>query len=91
MKGKILPGKVLLKKATETITKAGIIIPSTVKIDDYIAVVVMYNPIEKLQVELNVGDKVMYSRHAVTENNKITIDDEEYLLLNVMDIQYIFS
>lgn len=91
MEGKILPGKVLLKKATETITKAGIIIPSTVKMDDYIAVVAMYNPIEKLQLDLKVGDKVMYSKHAVNENTKIVIDDEEYLLINVTDIQYIYS
>ena len=90
MKGKILPGKVLLKKEEETITKAGIIIPVTAKVDDFIGVVVMYNPMEKLPIELNPGDKVKYARHAENDSTKITIDDVNYLLINITDIQYIY-
>lgn len=91
MKGRILPGKVLIKKDEYTLTPAGVILPSTVKDIENIGTVVMVGEIpEKINIELSIGDKVLYSKFSNNENNKIKIEDVEYMLISITDIQYIF-
>lgn len=90
MKGRILPGKVLVKK-NENVTKSGLFLPETSKEGVNIGKVILLGSIpEKMNIDIQEGDEIMFAKHASSDVNKVMIEDEEYLLMNLMDIQYIF-
>ena len=73
----------------EETTKSGIVLPDTVRERPQEGEVVAVGPGryldhgKRLDMELKVGDKVIYSKYAGTE---IKVEDEEVLVLGVNDV-----
>ena len=91
---KPLSDRVVLKplEAEET-TKSGIILTTDSKEKPQQAVVVAVGPGgfregEEVDMDVEVGDKVVYSRFAGTE---VKLDDEEYILVRQDDILAILA
>ncbi len=86
---KPLADRVVIKhlEAEET-TKSGIILTGTAKEKPQEAVVVAVGPGgvvdgEKIEMQVKVGDKVLYSKYAGTD---VTVDKEEYVIVKQGDI-----
>ncbi len=88
LKGKILAGKILVKpQAAETKTASGIIIPDSAKEKPLQGEVVLVGAEKKdEQMEVAVGDVVLYGKYAGTELN---IEGIDYLLISQSDVLYI--
>ena len=75
--------------AAEEKTSGGIIIPDTAKEKPQVGEVVQVGPGKRnddgarQEMEVKVGDKVLYSKYAGTD---IKLDTEEYVLLSEKDI-----
>ncbi len=89
MRLKPLGDRVVIKllEAEET-TKSGIILTGTAKEKPQEAEVVAVGPGgivdgEKVEMQVKVGDKVIYSKYAGTD---VTIDKEEYIIVRQSDI-----
>lgn len=89
MKLKPLGDRVVIKhlEAEET-TKSGIILTGAAKEKPQEAEVVAVGPGgvvdgEKVEMQVKVGDKVIYSKYAGTD---VTIDKEEYVIVRQNDI-----
>ncbi len=73
----------------EEVTKGGIVLPDTAKEKPQEGEVLAVGPGKltdegkRLEMEVKVGDKVIYAKYAGTE---VKIDDEEYLILRESDI-----
>lgn len=72
----------------EEITKSGIVLPGTAKEKPQQGEVIAvgsgeYIDGKKVELEVKVGDKVIYSKYSGTE---IKIDEQEYLILRQNDI-----
>lgn len=90
IKGRILPGKILVKK-DENKTKSGLYIPETSDKTINIGTVVLVGSIpEKMNIELEVGDRVMFYPHAASTPNQVELDAQILYLMNLTDIQVIF-
>ena len=90
MKVKPLGDRVVVKPApAEEKSKGGIILPDTAKEKPVIGEIVAVGPGKiaddgkKIQMEVKVGDKVLYGKYSGTE---VTIDDEELLIMREADI-----
>lgn len=91
MKGRILQGKILIKK-DENRTKSGLYIPATSEKTINTGTVVLVGVIpEKMNIELEVGDRIMFYPHAATTPNQVEINGEELYLINLGDVQFIFD
>ncbi len=89
MKLKPLGDKVVVEvtKSEET-TKSGIVLPDTAKEKPVIGKIIAVGSGEvidgkKVELDVKVGDKVIYSKYAGTE---IKLEGEEYLVLRQNDI-----
>lgn len=86
---KPLGDRVVIKHLeAEEKTKSGIILTGTAKEKPQEAVVVAVGPGgvvdgEKVEMQVNVGDKVIYSKYAGTD---VTINKEEYVIVKQGDI-----
>jgi len=86
---KPLADRVVLKQLeAEEKTKSGIILTGTAKEKPQEAVVVAVGPGgivdgEKVEMQVKVGDKVIYSKYAGTD---VTVDKEEYVIVKQGDI-----
>lgn len=85
-----LADRVVVKAiAQEEKTKSGIVLPDTAKEKPQEGEVLAVGPGKvaengsRVAMEVNVGDKVIYSKYAGTE---IKVDGEEYLVLRETDI-----
>ncbi|NLI89143.1 MAG: co-chaperone GroES [Epulopiscium sp.] len=72
----------------QEVTKSGIILTGAAKEKPEEAVVVAVGPGglvdgEKVEMEVKVGDKIIYSKYAGTE---VTMDNEEYVVVRQEDI-----
>lgn len=89
MKLKPLGDRVVVKpEEKEQTTKSGIVLPDTAKEKPQEGKVVAvgtgkYEDGKKIDLEVSVGDKVVYSKYGGTE---IKVDEEEYLILSERDI-----
>jgi len=82
MKIKPLGERVLIKPISEEKrTEGGLVLPDTSKEKPQKAIVAAVGKLE--DVELNVNDKVIFSKYAGTE---IKIDSEDYILIDATDI-----
>jgi len=82
MKIKPLGERVLIKPISEEKrTEGGLVLPDTSKEKPQKAIVVAVGKLE--DVELNVNDRVIFSKYAGTE---IKIDSEDYILIDATDI-----
>lgn len=96
MKVKPLADRVVVKALLgEEKTKSGIVLPDTAKEKPQEGEVVavgsgklIESTGERMQLEVKVGDRVLYSKYAGTE---VKIDGEEYLVLSERDILAIFE
>lgn len=88
LKGKVLPGKILIKpQEAEEKTSSGIIIPDSAKEKPQQGEVVLVGQAKKDEpMVVQKGDVVLFGKYAGTE---INIDDEDYLLMSQQDILYI--
>lgn len=88
IKGKVLPGKVLIKPSpAEERTSSGIIIPDSAKEKPQKGEVILIGEAKKDETNVaKVGDTVLYGKYSGTE---INIDGTDYLLMNHSDILYI--
>jgi chaperonin GroES len=88
VKGKVLAGKVLVKPMeAEEKTASGIFIPDSAKEKPQQGTVVLVGVAKKdEQVEVKVGDVVLYGKYSGTE---ITIENNKYLLMNQTDVLFI--
>mgnify|MGYP000988915728 FL=1 len=73
---------------TEETTKSGIVLPGSAKEKPQMAEVLAVGPGgmvdgKRVEMEVKVGDKVIYSKYAGTE---VKIDDEEYIIVRQNDI-----
>lgn len=86
--GRPLSGKVLIKpKAAEQKTASGIIIPDSAQEKPLQGEIVAVGAAKKdEEMEVKVGDKVLYGKYSGTELN---IDGEDYLLMSQSDILFI--
>lgn len=86
--GRILPGKVLIKpQEAEERTASGIIIPDSAKEKPQQGQVMLVGPDKKDEAMIvKNGDVVLYGKYA---GNELTIDGEDYLLINQSDILYV--
>jgi len=86
---KPLGDRVVLKQlAPEETTKSGIILPTAAKEKPQEAEVVAVGPGtvvdgKKIEMEVAVGDKVIYSKYAGTE---VKLDSEEFIVVKQGDI-----
>ncbi len=89
LNGKVIAGKVLVRPSqAEEKTAGGIYIPDSAKDAPLNGEIVLVGNAAKDQnVEVKVGDKVMYGKYSGTE---LVIDNESYLLMSQSDILYIF-
>ena len=91
---KPLGERVVIKKLeAEQTTKSGILLPDSAKEIPEGAVVVAVGPGavvdgKRVEMEVKVGDKVLYSKYAGTE---VKLSDEEYIILKQEDILAIFE
>ncbi len=90
MKVKPLADRVVVKPSpAEEKSKGGIILPDTAKEKPVIGEIVAVGPGKiaddgkKIQMEVKVGDKVLYGKYSGTE---VTIDGEELLIMREADI-----
>ena len=82
MRIKPLGERVLIKPITEEKrTEGGLVLPDTSKEKPQKAEVIAIGKLE--DVDLNVGDRVIFSKYAGTE---IKIDSEDYILIDSGDI-----
>ncbi|MCM1565450.1 MAG: co-chaperone GroES [Dehalobacter sp.] len=94
MKLKPLADRVIIKAVpSEERTKSGIIMPDTAKEKPQEGEVIAVGPGkvekgERIPMEVNVGDRVIYSKYAGTE---VKYDGNEYLILRETDIQAVIS
>ncbi|ADY56950.1 10 kDa chaperonin [Syntrophobotulus glycolicus DSM 8271] len=94
MKLRPLADRVIIKAVpSEERTKSGIIMPDTAKEKPQEGEIIAVGPgrIEKgerIAVDVQVGDKVIYSKYAGTE---VKFDGEEYLILRESDIQAVIG
>ncbi len=88
IKGKVLAGKVLVKPMeAEEKTASGLYIPDSAKEKPQQGTVVLVGVAKKdEQVEVKVGDVVLYGKYSGTE---ITINNDKYLLMNQTDVLFI--
>jgi len=88
--GRPLAGKVSVKpELAEQKTASGIIIPDSAKEKPQRGKVVAIGKSKKdEEMEVNVGDMVLYGKYSGTE---IKIDNEDYLILNQHDILLIIQ
>ncbi|MBM7559956.1 co-chaperone GroES [Marinitoga litoralis] len=83
MKVRPLGNRLLIKPVIEEKkTEGGIVLPDTAKEKPMRAEVVAVGNIDS-DVELNIGDHVIFAKYSGTE---IKIDDEDYILIDVDDI-----
>jgi chaperonin GroES len=91
MIGRILPTKILLRESPkeEKKTASGIIIPDAViQTPTSMAIAVLVGEgTNVLPMIVKCGDKVLFSPHATA---KVRIDDEDFLLLDIKDVFYIY-
>lgn len=86
---KPLADRVVIKKLeAETTTKSGIVLSGTAKEKPQEAEVIAVGPGalhegKRIEMEVKVGDKVLYSKYAGTE---VKVDGEEYTILKQDDI-----
>ena len=86
---KPLGERVVIKKLeAEETTKSGIVLTGTAKERPQEAEVVAVGPGavvdgKRVEMEVKVGDKVLYSKYAGTE---VKLDDEEYIVVKQNDI-----
>ena len=79
---------------TEEMTKSGIVLPETAKEKPQEGEVIavgngrLLDSGQRIPIDLNVGDKVLYSKYA---GNEVKIDGVEYLILREMDILRVIS
>lgn len=79
---------------TEEMTKSGIVLPETAKEKPQEGEVIavgngrILDSGQRIPIDLNVGDKVLYSKYA---GNEVKIDGVEYLILREMDILGVIS
>ena len=88
-KGRILPGKVLVRPIKEE-EKQGLIYKpvDVIKVKTYAGEVVMVSePLANLPVVLSVGDRIFHSPHSFVS---VTVDNEELRLLNQNEILFIW-
>ncbi len=92
---KPLGDRILIKpSAKEEVTKSGIVLPDTAKEKPQEGTVIAAGPGrlgddgKRLEMEVKVGDKVIYAKYAGTE---IKLENEEYLILSEKDILAISS
>lgn len=83
-----LGDRVVIKKVeSEEKTKSGIVLPNSAKEQPQMAEVLAVGPSitndNEKKEELNVGDKVIFSKYSGTE---IKIDGQEYTILKIEDI-----
>ncbi|GKX64834.1 co-chaperone GroES [Inconstantimicrobium mannanitabidum] len=89
MKVKPLGDRVVIKRLeAEEKTKSGIVLTGTAKERPQEAEVVAVGPGavvdgKRVEMEVKVGDKVLYSKYAGTE---VKVDSEEYIILKQEDI-----
>lgn len=89
MKIRPLADRVVIKKVeAEEKTASGIVLPGTAKEQPQIAEVVEVGPGgivdgKEIKMELNIGDKVIYSKYAGTE---IKLEGQEYIILKQSEI-----
>ncbi len=89
MKIRPLADRVVIKKVeAEEKTASGIVLPGTAKEQPQIAEVVEVGPGgivdgKEIRMELNIGDKVIYSKYAGTE---IKLEGQEYTILKQSEI-----
>lgn len=83
MKVRPLGNRLLIKPVIEEKkTEGGIVLPDTAKEKPMRAEVVAIGTIDD-DVEINVGDYVIFAKYSGTE---IKVDDEDYILIDVDDI-----
>jgi len=73
---------------SEETTKSGIVLPGSAKEKPQMAEVLAVGPGgmvdgKRVEMEVKVGDKVIYSKYAGTE---VKIDEEEYIIVRQNDI-----
>lgn len=84
-----LGDKVVLKQlVAEETTKSGIVLPGQAKEKPQQAEVIAVGPGglvdgKEVQMQVKVGDKVIYSKYAGTE---VKLEDEEYIIVRQNDI-----
>ncbi|SHH36808.1 co-chaperone GroES [Thermosipho atlanticus] len=84
MKVRPLGSRLLIKPITEEKrTEGGIVLPDTAKEKPMKAEVIAVGNIEDSDIEINVGDKVIFSKYSGTE---IKIEDEDYIIIDLDDI-----
>lgn len=89
MKIKPLADRVVIKRLeAEEKTKSGIVLPGSAKEQPQMAQVIEVGPGgivdgNKVEMEVSVGDKVIFSKYAGTE---IKIEGQEYTILRQSDI-----
>ena len=89
MKIRPLADRVVIKKVeAEEKTASGIVLPETAKEKPQIAQVIEVGPGgivdgKEIKMELNIGDKVIYSKYAGTE---IKLEGQEYIILKQSEI-----
>lgn len=89
MKIRPLADRVVIKKVeAEEKTASGIVLPGTAKEQPQIAEVVEVGPGgivdgKEIKMELNIGDKVIYSKYEGTE---IKLEGQEYTILKQSEI-----
>ena len=89
-KGRILPGKILIKEVKEKEkTTSGIIIAPTVKPKTYVGEVVLVGEdTPAIKMVVKEGNKVLHSPHAFAA---VDIEGTEYRLLNQSDVLFIWE
>ena len=96
MKLQPLGDRVVVKatEENESRTASGLVIPDTAKEKPQIGEIIAVGPGardedgDRMEMEVSVGDKVLYSKFAGTE---VKLDNEEYLVLSERDILAIVS
>ena len=96
MKLQPLGDRVVVKatEENESRTASGLVIPDTAKEKPQIGEVIAVGPGardddgDRMEMEVSVGDKVLYSKFAGTE---VKLDNEEYLVLSERDVLAIVS
>ncbi|MDO5301512.1 MAG: co-chaperone GroES [Tissierellia bacterium] len=85
---KPLGERVVIKKfETENVTASGIVLPDSAKEESNVAEVVAISEelknSEEIQVDIAVGDKVLYSKYAGTE---VEVDGDKVIVIKYQDL-----